>query len=197
MSRSRKSYQERQRISLLIDKHQSLDKRRRQLYNKKYHKSFFFISIWAGRLAFLILFIIVAVFYNKHGESREEIVKNKNTETYTKASKGGGSYQETTLYIETDYSDYVSKFGDIKPHFNIGDTLIIERNIFKKPIYFTKNNWDTKYLIIKKYYFFYIMLFITLISFFFNDGLDRFTDKILLIVWTGNIIGIACFFLIN
>ena len=195
MRRPRPSNSERLFLLKQLEQSQALDKRRRRLYNKKYRKSLFFVSIWAGRLIYIILFFVVLFLHDKSGSFREETVLNKNIESYTSTTKRG-SYKVTTLTIETNFKSYVSEFGDkYPPSFNIGDTLIIERNIFNKPIYFTKSNWNLKYWIFTNPMYYYIILFLSLISLFFNDGLDRFTDKILLIIWSANIIAIAFYFL--
>lgn len=195
MRRPRPSNSERLFLLKQLEQTQALDKRRRRLYNKKYRKSLFFVSIWVGRLIYIILFFVVLFLHDKSGSLRKETVLNKNIESYTRTTRRG-SYRVTTLSIETNFKSYVSEFGDkYPPSFNIGDTLIIERNIFNKPIYFTKSNWNLKYWIFTNPIYYYIILFLTLISLFFNDGLDRFTDKILLIIWSANIISIAIYFL--
>lgn len=177
-----------------VERSQFLDKRRRQLYNKKYRKSFFFISVWAGRVVFIVLFIIASVLHNKPYSTKKEIVVSKYTESYISRTKRG-SFKMTDLHIETKYQNYLSKFKDeTPPDFNVADTLLIERNIFTKPVYFTKSNWNSKYWIQFNFIYYYIILFLTIVSLFFNDGLDRFTDKILLIIWSLNIIALVIYF---
>jgi hypothetical protein len=196
MRRPRPSNSERLLLLKQLEQSQALDKRRRRLYNRKYRKSFFFVSIWAGRLIYIILFVVVSFLHDKSGSFRDETVINRNVESYINTSRRGSSNRVTTLTIETNFKSYTSEFGDkYPPAFNIGDTLTIERNIFNKPIYFTKSNWHLKYWIFTNPIYYYVILFLTLISLFFNDGLDRFTDKILLIIWSANIIAIAIYFL--
>ncbi len=195
MRRPRPSNSERLLLLKQLEQSQAFDKRRHRLYNRKYRKSFFFISIWAGRLIYIILFFVVTLLNDKSGSFRDETVLSRNVESYINTSRRG-SYRVTTLNIETNFKNYTSEFGDkYPPGFKTGDTLIIERNIFNKPIYFTKSNWHFKYWIFTNPIYYYVILFLTLISLFFNDGLDRFTDKILLIIWSANIIGIAFYFL--
>ena len=195
MRRPRVSYEERVRLLKKIDLHQLLDKRRRRLYNIKYRKSFLFVSILIGRLAYVSLFVIVSFLHFEPGEQREEIVMNKKIESQTTTSRTG-SIKITTLYIETNYGNYTSNLGENRPpDFKSGDKLFIERNIFNKPIYFSKTGWYLKYGLQTNFTYYFIILFITLISFFFNDGLDRFTDKILLITSASNILGIMFYFL--
>ena len=195
MRRPRPSNSERLLLLKQLEQSQAFDKRRRKLYNRKYRKSFFFVSIWVGRLIYIILFFVVLLLHDKYGSSRDEIVLSRNVESYINTTRRG-SHKVTTLTIETDFKSYTSEFVDkYPPSFNTGDTLTIERNIFNKPIYFTKSNWHFKYWIFTNPIYYYVILFLTLISLFFNDGLDRFTDKILLIIWSANIIGIAIYFL--
>lgn len=194
MRRARLSNQERMRILKRVERSQFLDKRRRSLYNKKYRKSFFFISVWAGRMIFIILFIVASVLHSKSYSTRKEIVINKYTDSYISRTKRG-TYRMTDLHIETKFQRYLSKFkNDTPPDFKVGDTLLIERNIFHKPVYYTKSNWNSKYWIEFNFIYYYIILFLTIVSLFFNDGLDRFTDKILLIIWSANIIALIVYF---
>lgn len=194
MKRPRLTNQERMKILKRVEKSQFLDKRRRQLYNKKYRKSIFFISVWAGRVVFIVLFIIASVLHNKPYSTTKEIVVSKYTESYISRTKSG-SFRMTDLHIETKFQNYLSKFKDKSPpDFNVGDTLLIERNIFTKPVYFTKSDWNSKYWIRFNFITYYIILFLTIVSLFFNDGLDRFTDKILLIIWSLNIIALVMYF---
>lgn len=195
MRRPRPSNEERSRLLKQIDQHQFLDKRRRRLYNKKYRKSFLFVSILIGRLAYIALFITVGFLHFEPGEQREEIVMNKKIESYISSSRYG-STKITTLYIETNYGNYTSNLGETRPpNFESGDKIVIEKNIFYKPIYFSKAGWHYKYGLYTNFTYYFIILFVTLLSLFFNDGLDRFTDKILLITWALTIFGITFYFL--
>lgn len=195
MRRPKTTASERQRYLRQLDNNIQLDKRRRRLYNRKFRRSFIFIATWAVRLIYFTLFILVLILNDKTGSFQNEIVQDKKVETYTNVSRRG-TQKITTLYLKTDHDTYTSNIGDIRlPAFNIGDTLVIERNIFGKPIYFLKDEWGYKYGIDVNFALYYIVLFITFISLFFNDGLDRFTEKILLVVWTIDILAISFYFL--
>jgi hypothetical protein len=195
MRRPKLTVSERQRYLRQLDNNILLDKRRHRLYNRKFRRSFIFIATWTVRLLYFALFILVLIFHNKIGSLQNEIVQEKNIESYTSTSRRG-TRKVTTLYLKTDRDSYTSNIGDTRlPPFNAGDTIIIERNIFGKPIYFLKENWNWKYGIDVNFVYYYIVLFITFISMFFNDGLDRFTAKILWIAWTIDIMAIACYFL--
>lgn len=195
MRRPRRSIEELRSIHRQIEKNQLLDKRRRRLYNRRYRKSFFFVAVWAGRIIYMFLFITVAATHRIAKESREEIVIHKAIESTIQRSRGS-SYRQTELSIETNYAHYTSTFiGHYPPDFSEYDTLLIERNLFHKPIYFTKSAWGYKYYINTHFFTYLIVVFMTFISFFFNDGLDRFTDKVLLMTWALNLISALCYFL--
>ncbi|MFN7910411.1 MAG: hypothetical protein ACK5QC_01225 [Bacteroidota bacterium] len=194
MRRQRPTSSERLRLLKKIDANNQLDKRRRRLYNRKFHGSFVFIATWFIRLIYLILFVIVLIFNDKSGNTRPEIVQDKKIESYTSVSRRG-SAKITTLFFTTNFERYTSNIGGISiPAFGVGDTILIERNIFNKPIYFTKQGWYLKYGIDVNFICYYIVLFVSLISLGFNDGLDRFTKKLLLIILTIDIVAIFCYF---
>jgi len=195
MRRPAFSTEEIKRHKELIEKKNFLYKRKRRLYNRKYRKSFIYISTWIVRLIYIALFFIVANNHKKPGGFTDEIVISKEVETYkTRSSRYGPSHSETIIHLKTNRGTYESKTLDV-PDLLPGDTLQIERNIFKKPLYFTKPDWNNKYYISPNVFFYFSILFLNVLTFFFNDGLDRFTDKILWIGWTMNILAMVLYFL--
>lgn len=143
----------------------------------------------------MLLFIVVLSTHKIPKNSRAEIVIHKTIESTIQRSRNS-SYRQTDLSIKTNYARYTSTFiGHYPPDFKEYDTLLIERNLFHKPIYFTKTDWGYKYYINTHFFTYLIIVFLTFISFFFNDGLDRFTDKILLLTWAMNLISALCYFL--
>jgi hypothetical protein len=195
MRRPRRSIEELQRIRKQIEKNELLDQRRRRLYNRKYRKSFFFIAIWTGRIIYFVLFFVVLFFHTTPAESRTEIVTDIQIEHYTAHTKAS-SQKQTELNIRTNYGNYKSTFvTHYPPPIKAGDTLLIERNMFRKPIFFTKTDWSEKYMMDIHVIIYFIVLLLTFLSFFFNDGLDRFTDKLFLFIWALDIITALCYFL--
>lgn len=195
MRRPKLSSEYRNKILQQIDKNNQYEERKHRLYNKIYRKSFIFIGAWAIRIIYFTLFIVVALTYHNSKGSRKETLLEKKAETITAVSKLG--FQSlTTLYLETNEGSYSSNIGDIfLPPLNKNDTIIIERNMYNKPISFSKEGWNVKYSIDANFVFYYIILFLTFISFFFNNGLDPFTTKILYLCYAIDIITIAIFFL--
>jgi hypothetical protein len=190
-----RSNEERLRLLRQLDQRQFLEQRRNRLYNKKYRKGLLFISCWTVRLLYIILLLVVSFIHRTPNGNRKEVVVDRYVDRYISRSKSG-SRIVTNLYITTNKSNYQSNFGDqYPPNFNVGDTLIIEQNIFHKAIYFSKTEWRLKYWISLNYRYYYIVLFFTIISFFFNDGLDRFTNKLLSIIMATNLIAMACYLL--
>jgi hypothetical protein len=195
MRRPRRSREELQRIRKQIEKNELLDQRRRRLYNRKYRKSFFFIAVWAGRITYFILFFVVLFLHTTPAERRAEIVIHVSVEDYDARTKMS-SQKQRDVSIQTGYGNYTSTFiRNYPPAMNEGDTVLIERNLFRKPIFFTKSGWYEKYMIDSHVLPYFIVLMLTFLSFFFNDGLDRFTDKLFLFIWALDIITALCYFL--
>lgn len=195
MRRPRRSKEELQRIRKQIEKNDLLDQRRRRLYNRKYRKSFFFIAVWATRIAYCVLFVVALFLHTKPTEQRAEIVTGIQVEHYIARTKTS-SQKQTDINIQTNYGNYSSTFAShYPPPIEAGDTLLIERNMFKKPIFFRKTSWNVKYMMSIHGIIYYVVLLLTLLSFFFNDGLDRFTNKLFLFIWALDIITALCYFL--
>jgi hypothetical protein len=195
MRRPRHTIESRKKILLQIDKRYTSEQRKRRLYNRVYRKSFIFIGAWVARIIYILLFISVMVFNKSSGGFRNEKLISKSVDSYVSHSKYRNGAVVSTLYLETESNSYESNISNVDvPELFINDTLQIERNIFGKAIYFTKKDWGIKYSISTNFVIYYMILFLTIISFFFNDGLDLFTSKILWLCYAVNIIAIAVYF---
>jgi|LakMenE18May11ns_1017448.scaffolds.fasta_scaffold9959659_36 hypothetical protein len=195
MRRPRPSTKSIQKALQTLEQNKILEKRRRRLYNRKYRKSFFFISVWVGRLLYFSLFVIVCSTHEIINTTRQEVLNNCEIEEYQAHSRRG-SYQVTEVSLETQYGHYFAKLINVDlPKLVTGDTVIIVRNYYGKPIYFTQKSWSLMYGLTNNLIFYSFILFPTFVSFFFNDGLDRFTDKLLLLIWAADVIAISLYFL--
>ncbi|MES2130784.1 MAG: hypothetical protein V4506_00455 [Bacteroidota bacterium] len=195
MRKPKLTNEERTRLLNLADKKNALVARRRKLYNKLYRKSAFFRSAWAIRLLFIALFVLVAVFFNKTTRSKKEKILSSHVESI-KTVSGHGTYDLTTLFLQTNVESYSSNFTDFAiPVLNVNDSIHVERNFFGKPIYFTNPGWNWKYSIDSTFYLYFAILMLTFISFFFNDGLDRFTTNVLWFTLIVDIITTLLFFI--
>lgn len=191
MRRPRKTPEQLKRLYELVDKNNSDETRRRRLYNRKYRKSVFFISSWIVRLIYVILFFVVSFTHYDTYTSNEEIVLTVDYSTYTKSKSG----RATLLTFETNYGDYSDEFEYGRaPTIKINDTIIIESNFYGKAVYFTKPIWNVKFGFATNYILYYCVTFLTVFSFFLNDGLDGFSDKLLLFIWVINILSITLYF---
>jgi hypothetical protein len=166
--------------------------RKRKLYNQFFHKSLFYRSSLAVRLLYVLLFVIVFCFYKTSSGFRNEVYRQ-----FYVAYQTGGKYAKNEYHLITDHHTYristsFTEHNDLHP----GDIVNVEHNIFGKPIYFKKEGWDKKYGIYKNYIYFYILLFATGLTFFFNDGLDFFTNKLLYLFYAVDLISIVAFFII-
>ena|SRR6218665_2114137 len=177
-------------------KNQARQKRRQRLYNRKYRKSCLFVSAWAIRITFVTLYIAVFFLHDRHGSYTKEVVLDKEIEEYKPFSSSKPPRRGVNVHIQTDHESYTANIIQMKfADFIKGDTLLIERNVFDKPIYFRKAGWGAAYPFNASFRYYYMVLFVTLISFAFNDGLDRFTNKLLKIIMALDLFAIACYFL--
>jgi hypothetical protein len=194
MTKYRINKQEREKLLEKIALSKELNEKKKKRYNHLYRKSLFFKASWAIRIIYLLLFILVSIFYHHSKGFASEKVLNVGTDISYRSPKYSLS-KITTLYFETDRNNYNAYVTGIKvPEFKAADTLLIEYNIFGRPIYFTKEEWPMKYGLNANFIGYFLILFVTILSMFFNDGLDRFTDKILMIIWFLNLITIGVFF---
>lgn len=178
-----------------LEQNTILAERRRRLYNRTYRKSFFFIAVWVGRILYFSLFVIVCSTHQLINTTRQEVLTSCEIERYLTHSRRG-SYHVTEVSLETQYGNYFAQLIDVDlPKLVSGDTVLIARNYYGKSIYFTPISWSGWYGLTNHLIVYSFILLPTFISFFFNDGLDRFTDKLLLLVWAANIIAIGLYFL--
>jgi hypothetical protein len=186
MSRIRReSLTLKERLKLLdrFKRKSEVDERKKRLYNRIYRKSPLFIFSWIIRSSFLILFIITFLYHYTTTDTKREVVQNQNIETYyVRTNKYGGQRRVTDLHLKTTNNEYVVNLNGITiPLISNGDTIIIDNNYLGKAIYITKENWDWKYGLPINFGWYFVVFFITFLSTFFNNGLDRFTTKLIMV----------------
>ena len=114
-----------------------------------------------------------------------------------KVSGRGGVKTYVKLHLETERDDYyhTANIEDYSvPDLFPKDTIEIERNIFGKPIYFSRPGWRVSYPLDFSFFIYYIIFFVVFVSFFFNDGTDSFVSKLLWITYSMSIIAMAVYF---
>ena len=138
-----------------------------------------FRTTWLIRLIYTILILLQLTIGRISNGFNSEIVVEKSVEHGSSGSRFSGRSQSySTTYLTTDkdsYTLYYSGVGDL----NSGDTILIERNILNKPIYFTKDKWDNKYEM-NLYRLYYVLFGLTIFSFLLN-GKNKTTR---IILWT-------------
>ncbi len=197
MQKPRYSPEERQRILHEVEAKRLQEEESDRIFNQTYRKSFVFIAAWAIRLIYVILLVLVLIFNDRSNGLKNEIVVDKNVENYTYASIRG-TFHIKDYHIFTNIREYTIDIRDQGiPEINVGDTVLIERNIFGRAIYITKSDWAWAYGIANGMspIPYCIVLMLTLFSFFLNDGTARFTNKLLLLVVAADIIAIMAYFL--
>jgi len=179
---------------ILFTNHQEfiLKKRKRSLYNRFFSKSLFYIGTLVVRLLYLFLFVVVFCMYNKPHSIRNERYEQCESEHFHSGKKGSTDI----VHLKTNFDEYrISKDFHDCIRFKQGDIIKVELNLFGKPIHFTQDGWDMKYGIYKNYIYYYMLLFATCLTFFFNDGLDPFTNKLLYIFYAVDVVSIVLFFI--
>ncbi len=199
MRRRQTTFEFRQKLRAMYDKRHALNERKFRLLNRKFRKSPFYISAWIVRILYILVLILLFIKHYDPISVSEEIIEYKNIELYTSTS--GGRYGSTktnhadlTLVTNKD-TYYTSLIGVKSPSYDIGDTIYIEKNMFNKPIYFFKQNWNIKIAISFPFIFYFLILGSNFISMFFNNIQDKSTVVFLTITMLISILSIAFYFL--
>lgn len=194
MSRSKLPDNKKAQLRENLDKQLTLKAEEKKIFNKQFRKTPLFISSWLIRVICLMFFITAIALHNTTSTINEEVLIERQI-------KRDSSFQTqtqviSTIYITTNKGYYT---GDISaksiPGFGVGDTMLIQKNLFGKPTFFTRKYWPYKYELDYGLEAYYIVLFLTLISMGFNDGQDKFTKKILWIFSIVDILAVVCYFL--
>lgn len=198
MRRRQTTFEFRQRLRAVYDKRHALHERKFRLLNRKFRRSPFYISAWIVRILYVLALILLFVKHSEPMSVSEEIIKYKNVELYTTTS---GRYSTTQtkhadLTLITNKATYKTSLIGIKsPSYDIGDTIYIEKNMFNKPIYFFKQNWNIKIGISFPFLYYFLILGSNFISMFFNNIQDKFTIIFLSMSMLISILSIAFYFL--
>lgn len=198
MRRKESTLQFRQRLREVYDKRHALNERKFRLLNKKFRKSPFYITTWIVRILYIFTLIILIVNHYDPKSVTEEIIKYKNIELYTTSSGRYGTaitnHADLTLVTNRDTYE-TSLIGVKSPSYDIGDTICVERNIFNKPIYFFKQNWNIKIAISFPFLFHFLILGSNFISMFFNNIQDRSTVIFLSLTMLISVLSITLYFI--
>jgi hypothetical protein len=195
MKRPKLSNDKKAKLLENLDKNLALKAEEKKQFNKIFRKSPLFISSWIIRSVFLIFFITAISLQHKTSSINEEVLLERQI-------KRDSSFQTqtqviSTIYLTTKQGSYTGDISNVSiPGFDVGDTMLIQKNIFGKPTFFTRKKWPYKYELSYGLEVYYIVLFLTLISMGFNDGQDKFTKKVLWGFMIVDIITIFCYFLI-
>ncbi len=195
MKRPKLSNDKKAKLLENLDKNLALKEEEKKQFNKIFRKSPLFISSWIIRLVFLIFFIAAISLQHKTSSINKEVLLERQI-------KRDSSFQTqtqviSTIYLTTKKGSYTGDISNVSiPRFDVGDTMLIQKNIFGKPTFFTKKQWPYKYELSYRLEVYYIVLFLTLISMGFNDGQDKFTKKVLWGFMIVDIVTIFCYFLI-
>jgi len=199
MRRRQTSFEFRQKLRAVYDKRHELNERKFRLLNKKFRKSPFYISAWAVRFLYIFALIILFVKHSDPTSVSEEIIKYKNVDIYSTTS---GRYNTTRthhadLTLVTNRATYNTSLIGIKsPSYDIGDTIYVERNVFNRPIYFFKQNWNIKIPISFPFLYYFLILGSNFISMFFNSIQDKSTIIFLSMTMLISILSITFYFIV-
>ena len=194
MKRQKQSSDKKNELRENLDKHLALKAEEKKQFNKTFRKTPLFISSWIIRLAFLIFFVSAISLQHTTATISEEILIERQI-------KRDSSFQAqtqviSTIYLTTNKGHYTGDISNISiPGFDKGDIMLIQKNLFGKPTFFTRKHWPYKYELSYGLEVYYIVLFLTLISMGFNDGQDKFSKKILVVFSIADIVAVVCYFL--
>ncbi len=192
MKPKRTTFLQRQRYVANLDRLNATKERKHRLYNRLYRHSLMYVSSVVVRIAFFVFFTWVYFFQGGSGAITTEVVQSSEPGIYLQSR----NMKVTKLNFTTNIRSYEAHFEWIAgPSLNSGDTLKIEHNLFEKPVFFYNSNWPRKYELSLNWILYFSIALITVVSFSFNDGLDRFTDKILWITWTIDLFAFAHYFI--
>ncbi|MES2513944.1 MAG: hypothetical protein V4580_07350 [Bacteroidota bacterium] len=177
-----------------LDNQNALKAADKKQFNKQFRKTPLFIGSWVIRIACLAFFISAMALHNTTSSINEEVLIER---TIKRDSTFQAQTQvNSTMYLTTTEGHYIGDIsGKTIPGFQVGDTMLIQKNLFGKPTFFTKKDWPYKYELDYGLEAYYIVLFLTLISMGFNDGQDKFTKKILWVFMIADMVAVACYFL--
>ncbi len=178
----------------------ALQERKSRLYNRKFKKSPLYISSWLVRGIYLLLFVTVAIFQNFSVSNEvEKILFSSVTIDSTKIMPDGSTKQiSDRLHFTTNVQKYSISLAKPMPEMFKEDSVLVTRNLFNKPIQMVKKSTGFVYQIPINYYIAYIViLFLTLISMLFNDGLDSYTKRLLWAIMYINGIAIFMYFFLT
>lgn len=197
MRRRQSSFEFRQKLRAVYDKRHTLNERKFRLLNRKFRRSPFYISAWLVRILFIFSLIILFIKHSDPTSVTEEIIKYKNTELYTTSGRyGTNTTNHADLTLVTNLGTYKTSLIGIKsPFYDIGDTIYIERNVFNRPIYFYKQNWNIKIPISFPFLYYFLILGSNFISMFFNNIQDKSTIIFLSLTMLISILSITFYFI--
>lgn len=135
-----------------------------KLYNSNLRQSLLYKFSLLIRFFYIILLSLNLICADLLSREQEEIIDEAYEEHVASASLRTGKVSALyTNHILTNVDSYTIYGKVANSTFEKGDIIVIERNIFGKPIYYSKINEEYKYPInISRMY--YIILFWTIIS---------------------------------
>ncbi len=157
-----------------------LEQRRRRLYNRKYRRGFIYLSSLSIRIAYAILFITALATQDIGSSSVSEEVTSTRRSTVEEQGRGG-AYTVSKLVFSTTTRTYVYKNNrKTLPPLEEGDTVIIIKNILGRPIFFTRSDWGIEFPFPNGLSIHLMLCILSIISFFFNDGLDMIGRRVVI-----------------
>ncbi len=187
---TRNTREQRREIAENIKSAERLNERRKKLYIRIYKKGWLYRSTFSIRIVYLTVLIVALFFDDTLSTQRKETVKSVFLDHLTYHSKTRSSHSVTTLEFSTENDDY--EVYDGISNLQKGDKVIIERNLFGKPIYYMNLSAGQKYEIdISRMY--YIIFFTTAVSFLLIGGIDKAARKFLVIISIIDILALAAY----
>ncbi len=151
-----------------------------------------FASLWAVRLLYVLLFIIVCWMHTNITSGRNEVILGVERVNYF--SQRNSNLVDIT--IETQSGKITTESGEKRlAKFKPGDTISIFYNYFDKPVYVSRPNSQWAFPLVDHLMGYGIIMFATLLSLPMK-GKDKFEKYFMWAVWYVDIGTIGIYFLV-
>ncbi len=145
------------------------------------------------RILFIVFLVTSVLIDNYLGSTRVETVLKKNREVHQSSSKYGPTRKYYVYVIKTNFETYSIHQDAQGGSIQLDDSLIIERNVFGKPIYYSKIGSKFKFsLPIDDRY--YLLLFLTFLSFLLLKFRFQYNIVCLILISCFNIFAFTTYF---
>ena len=154
--------EERNKLRKFLFLREKADREEEDRENETFKKSGWYKFSLSVCFLYLSFFIFIYFLDDRFSNTQSEVVQWVK-HTMDEHVYRGTNWSSNSFEIKTNVNTY--SLGDRGYGLNVeqGDTVIIERNLFGKPIYYTELDWNNKFSL-RPNYFYYAIFILTLIA---------------------------------